>query len=329
MTSLSSISPSSSPHVAEEPSQVKVRRLQANIERAILGKADVIKQAVVTLLARGHLLIEDVPGVGKSTLARCLAKSLRCSFRRIQFTSDLLPSDILGVSVYNQRTGEFEFHPGPLFANIVLADEINRTTPKTQSCLLQAMNDGQVSIDSMTYPLPVPFMVVATQNPMEFHGTYPLPESQMDRFTMRIRMGYPPPGEEREIVRNPSLAHAAEELPEVLSAAELLELQVLVEQVKVDEALVSYLLQIISATRESPLVELGASPRAAIQLYKVGQAMAFVEGRDYCVPDDIKAAAPAVLAHRVIPRARFGADHNHGDAHRLIEEILTSVPAPA
>jgi MoxR-like ATPase len=308
---------------------VAIKKLHDNIEQVIKGKSDVIKLAIVTLLARGHLLIEDVPGVGKTTLAHCLARSLDSSFRRIQFTSDLLPSDIIGVSVYNQQRQEFEFRPGPLFSNIILADEINRTTPKTQSSLLEAMNDAQVSVDSKTYPLPQPFMVVATQNPMEYQGTYPLPESQLDRFMMRLRIGYPSEADEKKILQTPQSLQPAEGIKPVLTGPEVTKLQSQVTQVRVDESLVGYLLAIVTATRQSDRLGLGASTRAAMSLYKAAQALASAEGRDYCLPDDFKYLAPFVLSHRVIINGRFDAfGRRSQDAEQIILELMDEIPVP-
>ncbi|MEW6545259.1 MAG: MoxR family ATPase [Nitrospirota bacterium] len=311
----------------------EIRSVQSNIEQVIKGKAPVIERAVVCLLARGHLLIEDVPGVGKTTLAHSLARSLDCSFRRIQFTSDLLPSDILGVSVYHQQTQAFAFKPGPVFANIVLADEINRTTPKTQSSLLEAMNETQITVDGQTYPLPQPFMVIATQNPVEYHGTYPLPESQLDRFLMRIQIGYPDPSEEKKILDRQAQANPAGELQPVLAAQDVLDLQQAVEKVRVDESLVEYLLAIVATTRRSELLGLGVSTRGAMALHKAAKALALVRGRDYCLPDDIKELAPAVLSHRVILSTGRGpsspsAGPRFAEAERIIREIVESVPVP-
>jgi MoxR-like ATPase len=307
----------------------KIQALRDNIERVIKGKAQVIELAVVTLLARGHLLIEDVPGVGKTTLAHSLARSLGCSFRRIQFTSDLLPSDILGVSVYLQQKQAFEFKPGPIFAHIVLADEINRTTPKTQSSLLEAMNDAQVSVDSQTHPLPRPFMVIATQNPWEYHGTFPLPEAQLDRFLLRIRIGYPELADEKQVLDRPQLLHPADELEPVLSTQEVLDLQDGVEKVRLDDSLADYLLAIVSATRRSDLLALGVSTRGAMALHKAAKALALVRDRAYCLPDDIKDLAPAVLSHRVALHASQGSKGRRSEeAERVIQEIVESVPVP-
>ena len=305
-----------------------IQAILANIERVIKGKGTVIELAVTALLARGHLLIEDVPGVGKTTLAHSLARSLDCSFKRIQFTSDLLPSDIVGVSVFHQQKQTFEFKPGPIFANIVLADEINRTTPKTQSSLLEAMNDAQVSVDSFTYPLPQPFMVIATQNPVEYHGTFPLPESQLDRFLLRIRIGYPDTEEERKILERQQLLHPADELQPVLTVQEVLDLQNAVEKVRLDDSLMDYLLGIISATRQNELLALGASTRGAMALHKAAKALALVRNRDYCLPDDIKDLTAAVLPHRVMLNASQGSGVRFEEAERIIEDIVESVQVP-
>ncbi len=306
----------------------KVQSIRDNIERVIKGKAEVIELTVVCLLARGHLLIEDVPGVGKTTLAHSLARSIDCSFKRIQFTSDLLPSDILGVSIFNRQKQGFEFMPGPIFANIVLADEINRTTPKTQSCLLEAMNESQVSVDSQTHELRQPFMVIATQNPSEHHGTFALPESQLDRFLMRVRLGYPELSEEKKILERPQAFHPAEELTPVLSAQEVLDLQRVVEEVKLDESLLDYLLAIVTATRQSEWLSLGVSTRGAMALTKAAKGLAMVRGRDYCIPDDIKELAPIVLSHRVMPSGQQGVSQGFEEAERVIHDILDSVPVP-
>lgn len=307
----------------------KIRHLQVNIEQVIKGKPEVIRLTLTTLLARGHLLIEDIPGVGKTTLAHSLARSLDSSFRRIQFTSDLLPSDILGVTIYNQQTQAFEFKPGPIFANIILADEINRTTPKTQSSLLEAMNDVQISMDSHTYPLPRPFMVMATQNPLEYHGTYPLPESQLDRFMMRIRIGYPDPADEKVILTTQRLFQPAGDLKPVLMGTEVLEFQNAVDRVRMEQSLVDYLLSLVQATRTSHLLTLGVSPRGAMALYKAAQAYAFVDGRTYCLPDDIKRLAPMVFAHRVIINTQVETFNRRGeDAELILQELVNQVPVP-
>jgi MoxR-like ATPase len=307
----------------------KIARLQSNVELVIKGKTDAVRLTMVSLLARGHLLIEDVPGVGKTTLAHALARSLSLTFRRIQFTSDLLPSDILGVTVYNQQSQAFEFKPGPVFANIILADEINRTTPKTQSSLLEAMNEVQVTIDSRTYPLPRPFMVMATQNPLEYQGTYPLPESQLDRFMMRIQIGYPGPADEKTILKAERLQESVEDLKPVLTGREVEELQAAAERVRVDDSLVDYLLAIVHSTRNTALLSLGVSPRGAKALYKAAQAHALVEGRDYCIPDDFKRLAPLVLSHRVIVAAqRDGLGQRQDNAERIIRDLENQVPVP-
>ncbi len=305
-----------------------IHRLELNIARALVGKPEVVRLAVIGLLARGHLLIEDVPGVGKTTLAHALARSLGATFQRIQFTSDLLPSDILGVSIYDGKTGEFAFKPGPLFSNIVLADEINRSTPKTQSSLLEAMNEGQVSLDHHTYPLPRPFMVLATQNPLEYQGTYPLPESQLDRFLLRIRIGYPGRDDEKEILKGAAVT-SLEQIEPVLSAEEVLELQAANDKVRVDESLLDYVMALVEATRRSPLLGLGVSPRGSLALLRVAQARAMADGRAYVVPDDIKRVAVPTWAHRVIVRARL--ERPAGDeleAEGIIGALLQEVPVP-
>jgi MoxR-like ATPase len=305
-----------------------IRALQRNIEQALVGKPEVVRLAIVALLARGHLLIEDVPGVGKTTLAQALARSLGLTFQRIQFTSDLLPSDILGVSIFDPRKAEFEFKPGPIFANIILADEINRTTPKTQSSLLEAMNEAQVSLDHHTYRLPQPFMVLATQNPLEYQGTHPLPESQMDRFLLRIRIGYPDEAHERLILRGAGSA-VLERLEPVLTAEVVLDLQRQVESVKVDDSLVGYLMAIVNATRTHTALDLGVSPRGSLALLRSARALALVDGRRYCIPDDIKQLAIPALAHRLILRARWDAAGNPADdADSIVREILEGVAVP-
>ncbi len=307
----------------------KIRKLQDAIESVVRGKPEAVKLALVCLLSQGHLLIEDVPGVGKTTLAHCVARAFDCSFRRIQFTSDLLPSDILGVSVFNQTNHSFEFRPGPIFANLVLADEINRTTPKTQSALLEAMSEGKVSVDNRTHSLPKPFMVLATQNPIEYHGTYPLPESQLDRFLLRLRMGYPEGGAEKEILQRQNHTNPVENLKPVLAAEDVLDAQTEVSTVRMDESLVDYILSIVQATRQSEFFSLGASPRAALALHRAAQAMAYYEGRDYCIPDDIKALVLPVLAHRVIVSAKYSSPHKRSEeAEAILAEILRSIEIP-
>ena len=309
----------------------QIERLQANIEQVLFGKPEAIRLAIVALLARGHLLIEDIPGVGKTTLAQALARSLGGSFQRIQFTSDLLPSDILGVSIYDPRQGQFEFKEGPIFANVVLADEINRTTPKTQSSLLEAMNDFQVSVDHHTYPLPEPFMVLATQNPMEYHGTHPLPESQMDRFLLRLRLGYPDREEEKRILQAPSASAALERVQPVLSGQELLGLQQMVEQVRLEESLVDYLMAIVEATRRCEGLALGVSPRGALALYRAAQALALVQGRDYCIPDDVKRLGLPVFAHRLQVKggsAARGVGQGFDAAEQLLQTLIAEIRVP-
>lgn len=306
-----------------------IRAIQDSIALVIKGKNHVIEMTVVCLLARGHLLLEDVPGVGKTTLAHSLARSLDCSFKRIQFTSDLLPSDIVGVSMFNRQKQTFEFMPGPIFANIVLADEINRTTPKTQSSLLEAMSEAQISVDNQTHPLQQPFMVIATQNPSEYHGTFPLPESQLDRFLMRLRIGYPSPDEEKKVLDRPQALHPADTIQPVLSAAEVVALQIRVDQVHMEESLTEYLLAIVQATRQSELLSLGVSTRGALALSKTAKALALVRGRDYCLPDDIKELAPIVLSHRVMLNRTHGMrSQSFEQAERMILDIVETVPVP-
>jgi len=309
--------------------QAKIAALHDNIERVICGKSEAVTLAMVTLLARGHLLIEDVPGVGKTTLAHSFARSLNCSFKRIQFTSDLLPSDIIGLSVFNQHSREFEFRAGPVFANIVLADEINRTTPKTQSSLLEAMNDAQVSVENHTHPLPRPFMVIATQNPVEYQGTFPLPESQLDRFLIRLHMGYPDAEDEKRILTARRVVGRADEIGPVLTAEEVLALQEVAGRVTMDDALTDYLMAIVTATRSRPDLDLGVSTRGAVFLYRAAQAMALVEGRTYCLPDDVKRLVIPVFAHRIVVNPgieSFG--RRTDDAKDILTEILEQVPVP-
>ena len=306
-----------------------VTQLQRSIARAIYGKEDVIQLALITLLARGHLLIEDVPGVGKTTLAQALARSFHCSFQRIQFTSDLLPSDVLGVSVYNPETREFEFRQGPIFANVVLADEINRTTPRTQSALLEAMNEAQVTVDGRTLPLPQPFLVIATQNPVEHHGTYPLPESQLDRFLMRIKMGYPSHETERQILRSRINDDPVTSIEPVADVADVISMQERVTQIKVDGSLHDYTLEIVNGTRKSDQLALGVSPRGTLMLQRAAQARAFLEGRDYCLPDDFKQLAVSVFAHRVVTSTRHASLQKKSETtESVLREIVESVRVP-
>jgi MoxR-like ATPase len=306
----------------------QIAQLQNSIARVIRGKDEVIRLSIVALLARGHLLIEDVPGVGKTTLAQALANSFHCSFQRIQFTSDLLPSDVVGTSIYNQLEQKFDFKPGPIFANIVVADEINRTTPKTQSALLEAMNETQVSIDGQSHPLPRPFMVIATQNPVEHHGTYPLPESQLDRFLMRLRIGYPDAASERLIVRN-SEHTAPDGTGAAMDAEDILRLQDSVHNVAVEDAVVSYMLAIVERTRNHEALALGVSPRGSQALYRAVQALALVEGRDFAVPDDVKRLAAPIFAHRVVINTRTTLVQRRTDlGERVIEDILSQLEVP-
>jgi MoxR-like ATPase len=302
--------------------------MEESLGLAIRGKPEVIRLSLVCLLARGHLLIEDVPGVGKTTLAQALARSAACRFHRLQFTSDMLPSDVLGVTIYNAHAEVFEFKPGPIFTNFLLADEINRTTPKTQSALLEAMNESQVTIDGHSHGLPRPFMVIATQNPLEHHGTYPLPESQLDRFLMRLRVGYPDPISERQILRNSdsTLPQAA---PSGLTGEDVMALQDAVHRVAVDDALVDYMLAIVERTRNHESLALGVSPRGSQALCRAVQALALLEGRDYAIPDDVKRLATPLFAHRVVINTRTTLVQRRADAgERIIEEILSQVEVP-
>jgi len=306
-----------------------VSQLQRAIARTIYGKEEAIQLALITLLARGHLLIEDVPGVGKTTLAQAIAKSFHCTFQRIQFTSDLLPSDVIGVSVYNPETRDFEYRNGPLFANVVLADEINRTTPRTQSALLEAMNEAQVTVDGKTLSLPQPFLVIATQNPVEHHGTYPLPESQLDRFLMRIKMGYPSPQTEREILRKRANDDPLQSLEHVAGVQDVLAMQDAVMQVKVDTSLHDYALDIVNRTRQTDQLALGVSPRGTLMLQRAAQARAFLDGRDYCLPDDFKKLAVAVFSHRVVASSRHASLQKKSETtESVLREIVDSVPVP-
>jgi MoxR-like ATPase len=307
----------------------KLELLQDRIESVIRGKSDVVRLAIAALVAGGHLLVEDVPGVGKTTLAQALARSFDCSFRRIQFTSDLLPSDVIGLTIYNQLEGRFEFRSGPVFASFVLADEINRTTPKTQSCLLEAMAEGHVTVENQTYELPRPFMVIATQNPVEYHGTYPLPESQLDRFLMRVRMGYPGAEDEKDILRRNASTEPASALEPVMTATEVREMQEAARRVRVDDALADYLLRIVRATRESEILDLGVSPRGSLALYHTAQAIAFLEGRDFCIADDVKSVVVPVLAHRVVVSSRHSTGLRRStEAEAALAEIVRNVDVP-
>lgn len=308
----------------------KIAHLQAMIERVIKGKPETVKYALVALLAQGHLLIEDVPGIGKTTLAKALSRALEMSFQRIQFTSDLLPSDVIGLSMFNQRTNEFEWNPGPIFSNIVLADEINRATPKTQSALLEAMSEEQVTIEGVSRLLPRPFMVVATQNPSEHHGTYPLPESQLDRFMLRLHVGYPSVSDERRILRDRENNDPLDFVRPVMNAVELLELQDLAKAVRVDQALVDYLLDIVAQTRKNEALELGISPRGSLALFRSAQAFALIEGRDYCIADDIKRLVLPCFAHRVMVNARQvgSGKRRNFEAEQILKDILLKTKVP-
>jgi MoxR-like ATPase len=305
-----------------------LKRLRDNISGVFMGKAAAIDMAVVTLLADGHLLIEDVPGIGKTLLAKALARSLDCSFHRIQFTPDLLPSDLLGTSVFHQPTAEFVFQPGPLFTQVVLADEINRATPRTQSALLEAMSDRQISMDGVTRPLGTPFFVLATQNPYEFEGTYPLPESQLDRFLLRLRIGYPDRLAEKQILASHREGQPIDQLQPVLKAGDVVHLQQAVRQVRVEDSLVDYILDLVAATRSHPDIYLGGSTRAALGLYRASQALALVQGRDYVVPDDIKQLACPVLAHRLLTKSGRGGQL--GDAaEEIVNDLVSRTAVPA
>jgi MoxR-like ATPase len=307
----------------------KIEALQSAVERVIRGKPEAVRLAIVTLLAGGHLLVEDVPGVGKTTLAHALARALDCSFQRIQFTSDLLPSDVIGVSVYNQDASIFDWKPGPIFANVILADEINRTTPKTQSALLEAMAERHVTVEGITHELPPPFIVLATQNPIEHHGTYPLPESQLDRFMLRLRIGYPGAADEKLILRDREHAEPLEELQPVMSGEEVLELQRAVTEVSVDDAIVDYLMRIVSATRSSQMLDLGVSPRGTLALFRSAQALALTEERSYCIPDDIKRLVVPVFAHRLMVSTRYSsAMRRSEEAEAVLLEILKTISVP-
>lgn len=312
------------PNTAEQ-----IARLQTTIEKVIKGKPEVVKLALVTLMAQGHLLIEDVPGIGKTTLSNALARALDLSFQRIQFTSDLLPSDVIGLSIFNRQSGNFEWKAGPIFANIVLADEINRATPKTQSALLEAMAEGQVTTEGLSRPLPLPFMVIATQNPTEHHGTYPLPESQLDRFMLRLHIGYPSASDERQILRDRERKNPLNEIRAVMSEEDVTELQRLVTEVRVDETLIDYLLQIVAQTREAEIIELGISPRGSLALFRSAQALALVEGRDFCIADDIKRLILPCFAHRLIVSSRYAnVTRRTHEAENLLQEILLKTKVP-
>jgi MoxR-like ATPase len=309
--------------------QDAIQRLKNNIGSVIVGKPEVIEQAIIALIAKGHLLIEDVPGVGKSSLAYCLAHSVNLDFRRIQFTNDILPSDIVGVSIYDQKEGAFHFNRGPIFANLVLADEINRSSPRTQSALLEAMNEKQVTVDNQTYQLEDPFMVIATQNPIESHGAHPLPESQLDRFMMYISMGYPQPDDERRLLSQASPHQNIRNIKAVLDKNDILDLQRKAEAVTIEPILTDYILNVVTATRESAHLSLGVSPRGGLILQQAARARALVYGRDYCIPDDIKQLAVPVLCHRIIPESRHGTHKRAvSDTSAIINEIVERMEIP-
>ena len=303
----------------------RLRDLESSLGEVIRGKSEVLRLSLACLISRGHLLIEDVPGVGKTTLASALARSVRCSFSRVQCTSDMMPSDIVGVTIYSTQNQEFDFKPGPVFSNVLLADEINRATPKTQSALLEAMSERQVTVDGRTHPLPDPFMVIATQNPQDHHGTYPLPESQLDRFFMRLRIGYPDRNNERDILRGSTNGHA---MREVLTAHELTALQRQVEAILVDETLSDYLLTLVDRTRAHESLSLGVSPRGAQALYRATQAVAMLEGREYAIADDVKRVAIPVCAHRVGLNSRSNVTRGYEAAAQIVKDILNSLEVP-
>ncbi len=301
-----------------------LNQLQSQIEIVIKGKSNAIKMALLTLLSKGHLLIEDIPGVGKTTLAYTIAKSINCSFQRIQFTSDLLPTDIIGVNIYNPETREFEFRRGPIFSNIVLADEINRTNPKTQSALLEAMNERRISVERKTYLLPEPFMVIATQNPVEYHGTFPLPESQLDRFMMHIKIGYPEREYEKQVLLQPSPIEIADTIKPIITSNDIIKMQKEIENIEVEESLLDYIMSIIAETRKDDRIRLGVSPRGGQFLLRVSKSAAYFEGRHYVLPGDIRELAPLVFGHRIILKTKSYIS----DAEKVIEDILHKIPLP-
>jgi MoxR-like ATPase len=311
--------------VAQEVS-VAAHRIIENVERVIIGKDEAVRLTLIAVLCRGHILIEDVPGVGKTVLTKAVARSIGSTFRRIQFTPDLLPNDVIGVSVYNQKTGEFEFHPGPIMTQFLLADEINRATPKTQSALLEAMEESQITVDGVTHHLPQPFIVMATQNPIEYEGTFPLPEAQLDRFMLNVSLGYPDPADEVQILDSQQLRHPIDTLGQILSAQDLIRLQDQVRQVSVGQEIRQYIVALVNATRQHQNVYLGVSPRGSLALFRTGQARALLEGRDYVIPDDIKRLLVPTLSHRLIvaPAARV----RGVTAAAIIEEIASLVPVP-
>ncbi|MEO6120450.1 MAG: MoxR family ATPase [Terriglobales bacterium] len=304
-------------------------QLETALRSIIRGNDPIVRLAIVSILSKGHLLIEGVPGVGKTTLGHALARAIDCTFNRVQFTSDMLPSDVLGISIYSALEQKFEFKPGPVFTNVLLADEINRTTPKTQSALLESMSENQVTVDGQSHPLPQPFLVIATQNPVEHHGTYPLPESQMDRFLMRVKMGYPEAKSEREILRATAGAARLDDMKSVLSGNDITTMQADVEKTRVDDALVDYALAIVAKTRDSEYFSLGVSPRGSLMLYRAAQAHAYLEGRDFCTPSDFKSLAVPVFAHRVVVDARYSTNMKKSEqSDQLLHEIVDSVAVP-
>jgi MoxR-like ATPase len=306
--------------------QAIAQKITDNVEKVIVGKHESVQLTAIALLCSGHVLIEDVPGTGKTMLAKSVSKSLGCKFRRSQFTPDMLPSDVTGVSVFNQKTREFEFRPGPVMAQIVLTDEINRATPKTQSALLEAMEERQITVDGVTYPLEQPFLVLATQNPIEYEGTFPLPEAQLDRFMMRISLGYPSSDDEITMLDSQQHAHPVTRIDQVVSGEELIQAQQRIKDVYINDLVKEYIVKLVNASRKHPDVYLGSSPRGSIALYKTGQAYAAIQGRDYVIPDDIKALAMVTLAHRLIisPSARI----KNVDPRAVVQEILDSTPVP-
>lgn len=326
---LKEVSPATSSVERSADTTARIADLQAAIEQVIRGKSETVKTALVALLARGHLLIEDVPGIGKTTLANALSRALDLSFQRIQFTSDLLPSDVIGLSVFNQKSGDFDWKPGPIFSNIVLADEINRATPKTQSALLEAMAEEQVTVEGVSRHLTRPFIVIATQNPAEHHGTYPLPESQLDRFMLRLHIGYPSLSDEKSILRDRETSDPLADVRPVMSKNDLIELQEMVAEVRFADPLLDYLLQIVDATRRSDVLELGISPRGTLALFRSAQALAFLEGRDYCIADDVKRLVVPCFAHRIIVNSRSTALRQRTrEAEQVLEDILQKVAVP-
>ena len=321
MTQRKTANPTAAGGIAQAVASVK-----ENIEKVLVGKGGVIELTLAAVLSSGHILIEDVPGIGKTTLARALASSLDCTFHRIQFTPDLMPSDITGINFYNQKSGEFEFRPGPIIAQVVLADEINRATPRTQSALLEAMGERQLTVDDVTITLPIPFLVIATQNPIELEGTFPLPEAQLDRFLLRLRLGYPTEDEEEAMLTRFQTDDPLKDLAAVLGASDIASLQEAVREVHFDPVLRNYLVQLVQATRSHGDVELGASPRATMGLYRCSQALAAIRGRDYVTPDDLKTLAPLALAHRMILKSQ--ARLRERTPESIIDEILAQVQVP-